>query len=227
VVALSPDGRRISAWGGEEVADGHMLTFHPDGRIFVVDRDAHEITVFDRAGKRLRGLGKHHCPGEPLNAPCDAAFASDGTIYVADGDGASVMHRFLAEGTLLGHWGELCEAPGQFATSHGIWVLPDGRVAVADRENNRVQVFNAEGRWLADWREYHKPMSMCSAAGGGLYVTDQMLRLTLLDGTGAITRRCRPAQNGAHGMWAAPVGLILLSEISPPRLTRLVPLTYP
>jgi peptidylglycine monooxygenase len=90
VVALSPDGRRISAWGGEEVADGHMLIFHPDGRIFVVDRDAHEITVFDRAGKRLRALGKHHCPGEPLNAPCDAAFASDGTIYVADGDGASV-----------------------------------------------------------------------------------------------------------------------------------------
>lgn len=224
VVVLSPDGRRIGAWGGDEVADGHMLSVHPDGRVFVVDRDAHEIIVFDQGGRRLGGLGRRHCPGEPFNAPCDIAFAPDGTLYVADGYGASMVHRFSAEGMPIGTWGEPGEGPGQFSTPHGIWVLPDGRVTVADRENNRVQVFDAEGRRLADWRGHHKPMSVHGAPGGGLYVTDQVPRLTLLDGAGRITGRCRPVLNGAHGLWAAPDGSILLSEQNPPRLTRLVPL---
>ncbi|WP_144184522.1 NHL repeat-containing protein [Elioraea rosea] len=223
VVVLAPDGRRLDAWGGDDVADGHMLSVHPDGRVFVVDRDAHEIIVFDRAGKRLGGLGARHRPGEPFNAPCDVAFGPDGSIYIADGYGASVVHRFTAEGTPLGRWGEPGEGPGQFTTPHGIWVLGDGRVTVADRENNRVQVFDASGRWLADWRDHHKPMSVHGAPGGGLYVTDQVPRLSLVDGTGALLGRCRPVLNGAHGMWAAPDGAILLSEQNPPRLTRLVP----
>jgi peptidylglycine monooxygenase len=225
VVVLSPDGRRIDAWGGDAVADGHMLSVHPDGRVFVVDRDAHEIIVFDRAGKRLGGLGQRHRPGEPFNAPCDVAFGPDGSIYVADGYGASVVHRFTADGMPMGRWGEPGEGRGQFSTPHGIWVLPDGRVAVADRENNRVQVFDAEGRWLADWRDHHKPMSVHGAPGGGLYVTDQVPRLTLLGADGSLVGRCRPVLNGAHGMWAAPDGSILLSEINPPRLTRLVPVS--
>ncbi len=111
VVVLAPDGRRIGAWGGAEVADGHMLSVHPDGRVFVVDRDAQEIIVFSRDGKRLGGLGRRHRPGEPFNAPCDVAFAPDGTIYVADGYAASVVHRFSAEGTPLGRWGARAAAP--------------------------------------------------------------------------------------------------------------------
>jgi peptidylglycine monooxygenase len=223
VVVLAPDGRRLDAWGHEAVADGHMLSVHPDGRVFVVDRDAHEIIVFDRAGRRLGGLGTRHRPGEPFNAPCDIAFGPDGTIYVADGYGASAVHRFTAEGTPLGRWGEPGDGPGQFTTPHGIWVLADGRVTVADRENNRVQVFAPEGTWLADWRDHHKPMSVHGAPGGGLYVTDQVPRLSLLGADGTLAGRCRPVLNGAHGIWAAPDGSILLSEISPPRLTRLVP----
>lgn len=223
VVVLAPDGRRLDAWGGEAVADGHMLSVHPDGRVFVVDRDAHEIIVFDRDGRRLGGLGARHRPGEPFNAPCDIAFGPDGTLYVADGYGASRIHRFSADGTPLGAWGEPGGGPGQFSTPHGIWVLADGRVAVADRENNRVQVFDADGRWLADWGDHHKPMSVHGAPGGGLYVTDQVPRLTLLDRTGRLAGRCRPVLNGAHGIWAAPDGSILLSEQNPARLTRLVP----
>ena len=145
VVVLAPDGRRIDAWGGAEIADGHMLSVHPDGRVFVVDRDAQEIIVFSRDGRRLGGLGRRHHPGEPFNAPCDVAFGPDGSIYVADGYAASVVHRFSAEGTPMGHWGREGTGPGEFSTPHSVWVLPDGRVTVADRENNRVQVFTADG----------------------------------------------------------------------------------
>jgi peptidylglycine monooxygenase len=56
VIELAPDGRRLAAWG-EDIADGHMLSIGPDGRIYVVDRDAHEIVVFDRTARRIGGLG--------------------------------------------------------------------------------------------------------------------------------------------------------------------------
>ena len=224
VVVLAPDGRRLAAWGGAEVADGHMLSVHPDGRVFVVDRDAQEIIVFSPEGKRLGGIGRRHAPGEPFNAPCDVAFAPDGTIYVADGYAASVVHRFSAEGTPLGRWGREGTGPGEFTTPHSVWVLPDGRVTVADRENNRVQVFTPDGTWLADWRGNHKPMSVHGAPDGGLYVTDQVPQLSLLSKDGTILGRCRPVLNGAHGMWRAPDGCIFLSEQTPSRVTRLVPL---
>lgn len=223
VVVLAPDGRRIDAWGGEEVADGHMLSVHPDGRVFVVDRDAQEIIVFDRAGKRLGGIGKRHAPGEPFNAPCDVAFGADGSIYVADGYAASRIHRFSAEGTPIGGWGIPGEGPGEFSTPHSVWVMEGGRVAVADRENNRVQVFDSEGTWLADWRNLHKPMSVHGAPDGGLYVTDQVPSLSLLGADGMLLGRSRPVLNGAHGMWRAPDGCLFLSEQNPPRITRLVP----
>lgn len=223
VVVLAPDGRRLDAWGGEEVADGHMLSVHPDGRVFVVDRDAQEVLLFDRHGKRLGGLGTRHRPGEPFNAPCDIAFAPDGTMYVADGYAASVVHRFSAEGTPMGRWGREGSGPGEFTTPHSVWVLPDGRVTVADRENNRVQVFTPEGRWLADWRGNHKPMSVHGGPDGTLLVTDQVPQLSLLSPDGAILGRCRPVLNGAHGIWRAPDGRIFLSEQNPPRITCLVP----
>ncbi len=224
IVVLAPDGRRLAAWGGAEVLDGHMASVHPDGRVFVVDRDAHEVIVFDPGGRRLGGLGARHAPGEPFNAPCDIAFAPDGTIYVADGYAHARVHRFTADGRLLGGWGEPGSAPGAFCTPHAVWVLPDGTVAVADRDNNRVQLFTPEGAFLRAITDLHKPMDVHGGPDGTLYVTDQVPRLSWFDAEGRLLGRCRPVLNGAHGMWASPDGSLFLSEQTPPRLTRLVPL---
>lgn len=224
VVVLAPDGRLLRAWGAGAVADGHMLSVSPDGRVFVVDRDAHEVIVFDAAGRRLGGLGRRHRPGEPFDAPCDLAFGPDGSIYVADGYGHSQVHRFSADGRLLASWGRPGARPGEFTTPHGVWALPDGRVAVADRENHRVQVFTAEGRFLAAWADHHKPMAVHGGPDGTLYVTDQTPRLSWLSAEGALLGRCRPVLNGAHGMWRdAASGALYLAEMNPSRITRLVP----
>jgi peptidylglycine monooxygenase len=49
-MVLEPNGARQSAWGAE-IVDGHMLACGPNGSIWVVDRDAHEVIVFDQAGR--------------------------------------------------------------------------------------------------------------------------------------------------------------------------------
>lgn len=224
ILVLAPDGRRLAAWGGTEVLDGHMASVHPDGRVFVVDRDAHEVIVFDASGRRQGGLGRRHRPGEPFNAPCDVAFAPNGDIYVADGYANALVHRFSAAGAPLGAWGRPGRGPGAFCTPHSVWVLADGRVAVADRENHRVQIFDAGGGFLSEITDLHKPMDVHGGPGDSLYVTDQVPRLSLFGADGRLLGRCRPVLNGAHGMWRDPSGILYLAEQTPNRVTRLVPL---
>ena len=223
IVALAPDGTCLAAWGAAEVADGHMFAPHPDSRVFVVDRDAHEVVIFNAAGQRVGGLGRRHHAGQPFNAPSDIAFGPDGSIYVADGYGNAQVHRFSPDGTLLASWGAPGRRGGEFATPHGIWVLADGRVLVADRENNRVQVFTAQGEHRQDIHDLHKPMAVHGSADGGFYVTDQVPRLSRYNAAGRLVGRCRPVLNGAHGLWLGPDGVIYLAELNPSRLTRLVP----
>lgn len=222
VIELAPDGRRLAAWG-EGIADGHMLSIGPDGRIYVVDRDAHEVVVFDRSGRRIGGIGRRHQPGAPFNHPCDVAVAASGDIYVADGYGASRVHRFNAGGDLLATWGEPGGAPGHFSTPHGIWALADGRVAVTDRENNRLQVFSAEGEPLAVWPDFYQPMDIFQDAAGRLFVTDKVPRLSMLAPDGRLLGRCRPVLNGAHGMWGDRAGNLFMAEMNPSRVTKLTP----
>lgn len=221
VIELAPDGRRLGAWG-EEVMDGHLLAIDAQDRVLVVDRDAHEIIVFDRNGKRQGGIGGRHRPGEPFNHPCDVAVAADGSIYVADGYGAALVHRFDGNGLRLGCWGAPGTGPGQFFTPHSVWVLPDGRVAVGDRENNRVQLFTPEGAFVTAWEGQYHPMDIWGA-GGAVYVTDQVPRLSRYDLSGRLTGRCRPVLNGAHGVWGDAAGNLYCAEMNPGRITRLAP----
>jgi len=221
VIELAPDGRRLAEWG-EEIADGHMLAISADGRIHVVDRDAHEIVIFDRGGARVGGIGQRHQPNAPFNHPSGIAFAPNGDIYVADGYAASRIHRFDRDGKPLGRWGEPGAAPGQFTTPHGIWVLADGRVAVTDRENNRLQIFSPAGDVLAVIPDFYLAMDVLQDRNGNLLVTDKIPRLSLVSPEGALLGRCRPVLFGAHGLHGDAAGNIYLAEIDPSRITRMV-----
>src|SRR5436309_1949925 len=81
----------------------------------------------------------------------------DGDLSVTAGYGNARDHRFSAEGRLLRSWGEPGAGPGQFNLPHGIAVLADGRVLVADRENDRIQLFDPEGKYLDQWTQVQRP----------------------------------------------------------------------
>ncbi len=222
VIVLDAEGRRLDAWG-ESVADGHMLCVAPDGSVHVVDRDAHEIIRFDPEGERLGALGHRHGPGEPFNSPCDICFAPDGTAFVGDGYAASRIHRFKPDGTPDGGWGTPGRGPGEFCTPHAVWMNQHGEIAVADRDNSRVQIFSADGAFLHEITDVHKPMDIGADAEGNWWVTDQVPRLSVFSRTGALVGRARAVLNGAHGIALHPDGSVLLAEINPSRLTRLHP----
>jgi len=223
VLVFERDGRLIGAWGEGQIAEPHYITHNADGSLLVADRDAHQVLRFDAAGRLTQALGRRHWPSldAPFNHPTAAAQAADGEIYVADGYGNSCVHRFAADGTLLKTWGGHGDAPGSFTTPHAIWVDRRDRVLVGDRENNRVQAFDRDGNFLAQWGDFYHPMQIWVDERDMVFVTDQIPRISLLDAEGRLVGRCRGAINGAHGIWGDADGNLYLAELPPQEVTKL------
>jgi DNA-binding beta-propeller fold protein YncE len=109
----------------------------------------------------------------PFSIPTDIAVGPDGSIYCSDGYGNSCIHRFSSEGELLRSWGRPGrDEPGEFFVPHGIWVHDDGRVFVADRENNRVQIFDVDGNVLDAWGGFSYPCDVYVDDDDVVYVAE-------------------------------------------------------
>jgi DNA-binding beta-propeller fold protein YncE len=80
------------------------------------------------------------------------AVADDGSFYVSDGYGNSRVIKFSKDGTYLFEWGKFGNKKGEFNIPHGIDLDKYGNVYVADRENNRIQKFDSEGKFIAVWQ---------------------------------------------------------------------------
>ena len=224
VVVFNPDGEYLRSWGTGVIADAHGIAITPEDLVLVVDRDAHQVLGFSTDGELQLEIGERHAPRfqHPFNHPCDVAVAGDGELYVCDGYGNSVVHRFAADGSWISTWGEPGKGPGQFTTPHAIWVTVDDRVLVADRENNRIQVFDRDGGYLTEWGDHYHPMDIYIDGDGLIYVTDQVPRLSQLDADGNLIGRCRPVLAGAHGVWGDSRGNLFLGESAPQdRVTKL------
>ena len=96
------------------------------------------------------------------------------------------------------------------------------RVLVADRENNRVQLFSPEGDFYGEWADLYHPMDIYVDPGGTVYVTDQIPRITMYSPEGKMLARGRPVDAGAHGVWGDSQGNLYLAEMRLTQVTKLV-----
>jgi hypothetical protein len=95
------------------------------------------------------GMMGDYCPcGTAVD---EARFGGTGDVWVADGYGTSVVHRFDTQGklraTLTGE-----EGGGRFLCPHAVFIDrrsgKNPELYIADRENKRVQVYNLEGGYI-------------------------------------------------------------------------------
>lgn len=222
IVVLTQDGELAASWGSGQISDAHGIFIAPDDRVLLVDRDAHQVLIFATDGT-LRGcLGERHSPrfGLPFNHPTDVAVAPSGDIYVSDGYGNAHVHRFAADGSYRSSWGGVGTGAGEFSTPHGIWVTAEGRVLVADRENNRVQLFTGDGVYLGEWGDLYHPMDIWGDAEGTIFVTDQAPRIVAFSPEGEVLGRCKAVATHSHGIWGDAAGNLYLCEYDG-RLTKL------
>ncbi|MDE2937797.1 MAG: peptidyl-alpha-hydroxyglycine alpha-amidating lyase family protein [Chloroflexota bacterium] len=227
VLVFDRDGHFLTAW---ERRDGVPLEAHhihvgPDDTVYLTDRDAHQVLLYDTAGNLQGTLGSRHQAAmqAPFNHPADICVAPSGELYVADGYGNSSVHRFTANGDYVGSFGSPGSGPGQFRVPHSVRVSGDGRVYVADRENNRVQVFTAEGEFQAEWTDFKCPMGVHIDANQVVYVTDQIPRISILTLDGELLARGRTFEN-AHQVYTDSQGSIYGIDTANQRVQKLAKL---
>jgi hypothetical protein len=92
--------------------------------------------------------------------PSVLAFLPDGTFLLGDGYWNTRIVKYDAEGNYLMEWGEAGSGPGQFNLVHGLAVDRQRRVLVADRRNNRIQLFTEEGVFIEEWPDITDPVGV-------------------------------------------------------------------
>jgi len=174
ILCFDKNGRLERSWGDDLVGNAHGLRVDKDNNVWVTDIGKHVVLKFNRKGKLLLTLGSPGKPGTGVgqfDKPTDVGFGPDGEIYVSDGYGNSRVMKFDKNGKFQKKWGEPGTGKSQFDTPHAILVDRRGRVVVGDRENDRVQVFDANGKWLATWPGF-APFGLAEDSDGTIYVAD-------------------------------------------------------
>jgi DNA-binding beta-propeller fold protein YncE len=122
------------------------------------------------------------------------------TVLVTELDNHRVS-QFALDGTFVGIFAGTSEkgsGDGEFDIPRGITVLgSSGEVAVADRNNHRVQIFDSEGNYKRQFgTEGNRPTGIASDAHGNLLVVDLTNRLQVFDPEGK--HLCTRSDLGLH-----------------------------
>ena len=194
IIVYERDGTFVTSWGEDIFTPRtHGICIGPDDSVWTVDDGDHTVRKFTPDGKQLMIIGTPGAAsdtgydgktvqsikrgGAPFNRPTDAAVAPNGDLYVVDGYGNARVHHFAASGKLIRSWGEPGTGPGQFHLPHAVFVLRDGRVMVADRENDRIQFFSPEGNYLDQWTHLQRPTDIYVDRDGLVYVSELWWRV--------------------------------------------------
>ncbi len=196
VIELDPDGNVVRSWGGpgdgfEWPENEHGIHVDPEGNVWIGGNgagDAH-VLKFTGDGEFLLQIGRAGQSGgsndtENLGRPASIEVDPAATeVYIADGYGNRRVVVFDSEtGEYKRHWGAYGERPQDTelppydpetepirhyrSPVHGVAIANDGLVYVADRTNNRVQVFQKSGEFVAE--AFIRPETLGSGSASGV-----------------------------------------------------------
>jgi sugar lactone lactonase YvrE len=195
VLKFDRSGKLVKSFGASMFVFPHGMHVDRQGNVWVTDTiplgsaaesvppgKGHIVVKFDPEGKVLLTLGKAGVAGDgpdTFNQPSDVVTAPNGDIFVADGHGGKTNARivkFSKDGTFIKSWGSRGSKPGELDTPHAIAMDSRGRLFVADRNNNRIQIFDQDGKFLEEWRQFSRPSGIYIDKDDTLYVADSESR---------------------------------------------------
>ncbi|MCK9422389.1 MAG: 6-bladed beta-propeller [Bacteroidales bacterium] len=118
-----------------------------DHRIWLVETNAHRVSVLDEYGKVLKRFGKRGtAPGE-FNYPTSVWVDRNGKVYIVDALNFRIQ-IFSADGEFISQFGKPGDGSGDFARPKGIATDSYGNIYIADALFSAVQIFNPQGQLL-------------------------------------------------------------------------------
>jgi len=183
LMQFDSSGQLRKSFGAGMFVFPHGIGLDRDGNVWVTDAlgragKGHQVFKFDPNGKVLMILGKAGVAGDgedTFNQPADVAVAPNGDVFIADGHDLKAHGRivkFSKDGKFIKACGKNGTAPGEFRTPHALAFDSKGRLFVADRGNNRIQIFDQEGKFLDQWTQFGRPSGLYIDKNEALYVGD-------------------------------------------------------
>ncbi|MDP9169756.1 MAG: peptidyl-alpha-hydroxyglycine alpha-amidating lyase family protein [Acidobacteriota bacterium] len=173
LIVFDSSGKYLRSWGKGMFGQPHGLRIDKDDNVFVTDNGDHQVMKFTKTGKLLLTLGvkgKAGTDDKTFNKPTDIAFAHNGDFYISDGYGNSRVVKFSKEGKYLLAWGTPGSGPSQFHIPHSVAVDSKDTVYVSDRENNRIQIFDSNGKFLREWTHLGCTQNMFITANDEMWI---------------------------------------------------------
>jgi len=208
----------------------------------------HQVFEFDHTGKLLLTLGKAGGGrgAEYFTEPNDVLVAPNGDIFVAEGHSSrpgstARVLKFSKDGTLIKTWGAFGHGPDDFDQPHALAMDSRGRLFVGDRGNNRIKIFDQDGKLLDTWYQFSRPSGIYIDSRDNIYVADSESGSVAKDRTGwkrgirvgsardgTVTafipdpNESATTTSGAEGVAADANGTIYGAEVGPRALKRYV-----
>ena len=195
ILHIDASGNIIKRFGDKMFVQAHGFCQDRDGNFWAGDSGpfqdnpntigrGFQMFKFSPEGKVLLTLGKageSKAGQDTFIGPTACAIAPNGDIVIADGhwprpttaqqDGDRIV-RITKEGKFVSEFGKLGSGPGEFMGPHALAFDSQGRLFVADRSNNRVQVFDRDMNFVDEWRHFGRPSGVAILKDDTLIVAD-------------------------------------------------------
>ena len=198
VMLFDANGNLVRSFGKGMVNWPHGIHVDRQGNVWIVDgrdnkpaapRDStagaparvfgHQVLKFSPTGELLMRLGTDGGARAPgfFFQPNAVLVAPNGDIFVAEGhasgpDANARILKFDARGTLLTSWGRKGTGPSEFDQPHALAMDSRGRLFVADRGNDRLQIFSQAGKLLDTWFQFSRASGIAIDRNDVMYVAD-------------------------------------------------------
>jgi sugar lactone lactonase YvrE len=185
ILKFDKSGKLLKSWGQGLFVFPHGATVDAQGNLWVIDArvengKGYQVFKFNPDGRILMTLGKAGvASAEPglFDEPTDVAIANSGDIFITEGHsggtaGNDRISKFTKEGKFIKSWGKKGTGPNDLDSPHTIAIDSRGRLFVGDRGNNRILIFDQDGRTLDTWRQFGRPSGIAITRGDTIYVAD-------------------------------------------------------
>jgi sugar lactone lactonase YvrE len=183
IFIFNPETKDVELIGnGKQAHFGAVsgLAMDDNDRLFVTDVGMHRVDVFSPTHQLETAFG-----GDVLSTPSSIAIDTENRfLYVTDTQN-DLVDVFDADSFKLlrkiGTSGKkhTLTAPGTFSLPTGVAVDSDGNVYVADTFNNRVEIFDADGKFISTFgkngdgpQDLERPKAIAVDCDGHIWVAD-------------------------------------------------------
>jgi hypothetical protein len=192
---INADGQITKSFGEGMIVQAHGFCMDNDGNLWAGDSGpfgddpstagrGFQLHKFSQEGEHLLSLGTagvSRAGRDTFIGPTACAIMPDGNIIVADGhwprpsnaqqDGDRLV-IITPSGEYVGEVGTMGSGPGEFMGPHALAYDADGRLYVADRSNNRIQILDQNLEFADDWRHFGRPSGITVLDNGTFVVAD-------------------------------------------------------